>query len=92
MKIRTRQLDVALASLILRAYRQDVAPHLRHFSVEDIDHRNASALLEGWPTALRAGDALHLAIAAGRGADLYTLDVGLADATRAFSIGGALIG
>jgi hypothetical protein len=38
------------------------------------------------PFSLRAGDALHVAIAAEYGADLYTLDAHLAEAGPAFGV------
>jgi hypothetical protein len=41
--------------------------------MEADDFRNANACLRGWSTSLGAADALHLAIASGRGATLCSL-------------------
>jgi predicted nucleic acid-binding protein len=62
---------------VVETYSRLVAPHLRRLAVGDADFRNAALLLNGWKTALRAGDGLHLAIAAAHGATVYTLDHGL---------------
>jgi predicted nucleic acid-binding protein len=62
------------------SYSRLVSPHLHRIAVEDADHRLAFVLLDGWRTTLRAGDGLHLAIAASRGATVYTLDRGMATA------------
>jgi predicted nucleic acid-binding protein len=86
VKIRTGQLDRELATEVYRTYRHDVTPHLRHLAVEEADQRNAARLLEGWPTGLRAGDALHLAIAAGQGAMVCTLDRGMAEAAGVLGV------
>lgn len=91
LTIRTGQLARELAAEVYRTYRQDVAPHLRQCAVEDADHRNAARLLEGWTTSLRAGDALHLAIAAGQGAVVCTLDRGMADAARGLGVQAMLL-
>jgi len=59
--------------------------------VESQDFRNASACLRGWTTALRAADALHLAIAAGRGATLCSLDEPFVRAARQLGLEARLI-
>lgn len=47
------------------------------------DFQQAHAFVQHFETGLRAGDALHLAIAANQGADaICTLDTGLAEAGR----------
>lgn len=80
VKLRTRQLTDVQANDVANSYSRLVAPHLDRLGVDDMDHRNAALLLSGWNTALRAGDALHLAIAAGHGAVVYTFDRGLVSA------------
>jgi predicted nucleic acid-binding protein len=77
VKLRTRQFSDVRANDVIDSYSRLVSPHLDRLDVEDADHRNAAMLLHGWQTALRAGDALHLAIAAARGATVYTFDHGL---------------
>jgi uncharacterized protein len=84
-KVRNRQLSKAEAHEVVDTYSRLVAPQLHRISVDDADHRQAVFLLDGWRTALRAGDGLHLAIAATHDATVYTLDRGMANA-------GALLG
>lgn len=91
LKIRTGQLGRELAAEVYRTYRHDVAPHLRHLAVEEADQRNAAKLLEGWSTGLRAGDALHLAIAARQGAVVCTLERGLSAAAEGLGIQAILL-
>jgi predicted nucleic acid-binding protein len=78
VKLRTKQLIDAQAKDVIDVYMRLVSPQFRRLAVLDADHRNAALLLSGWQTALRAGDALHLAIAAGHGATVFTLDHGMA--------------
>ena len=78
VKLRTKQLTDAQAKDVIDVYMRLVSPQFRRLAVLDVDHRNAALLLGGWQTALRAGDALHLAIAAGHGATVFTLDRGMA--------------
>jgi predicted nucleic acid-binding protein len=80
VKVRTRQNSKAAAQSVVNTYSRLVAPQLKRLSVEDADHRQTVILLDGWRTALRAGDGLHLAIAAAHGATVYTLDRGMASA------------
>lgn len=92
LKVRTRQLKTAAAHEVVDTYSRLVAPQLYRLSVEDDDHRQAVVLLDGWRTALRAGDGLHLAIAAAHGATVYTLDRGMANAAATLGIPVRLIG
>ena len=48
--------------------------------MDDADHRKAAILLDGWRTALRACDGLHLAIADAHRATIFTFDHGMARA------------
>ena len=74
LKIRTSQLTAHQAEAVLFTYQNDMAPALEQFPLEERDLLNANGCLRGWSMALRAADALHLAIAAGRGATLCSLD------------------
>ena len=58
----------------LQGFEHGLAPGLLVLELEPQDFRNANACLRGWSTSLRAADALHLAIASGRGASLCSLD------------------
>ena len=86
VKLRSRQLTEGAARAVLDAYSRLVSPQLRHLAVDDADPRQTLMLLDGWRTALRAGDALHLAIAQANGATLYTLDRALAAAGSALGV------
>ena len=57
-----------------------MVPALEQFPLEERDLLNANGCLRGWSTALRAAEVLHLAIAAGRGATLCSLDQALVGA------------
>ena len=82
LKIRTNQLTAHQTEAVLFTYRNDMVPALEQFPVEERDFLNANGCLRGWSTALRAADALHLAMAAGRGATLCSLDRVLVQAAR----------
>ena len=59
--------------------------------MEADDFRNANACLRGWSTSLGAADALHLAIASGRGATLCSLDAPLVQAAQQLGLAALLI-
>lgn len=86
VKLRTGQLFDAQAHDVVHTYSRLVAPNLRRISVQDADLRNAALLLTGWKTGLRAGDGLHLAIAAAHSATVFTLDHGLVAAGAGLGI------
>jgi len=68
-----------------------LAPGLLWLDLEADDFRNANACLRGWSTSLRAADALHLAIAAGRGATLCSLDAPFVQAAQQLGLAALLI-
>lgn len=68
------------------AFTRLVLPCRRRIQVSDADHRKAVLLLDGWHTALRAGDGLHLAIAGARRATIFTFDQGMANAGATLGI------
>jgi hypothetical protein len=74
LKVRTGALSPSQAEAVLEGFERSLAPGFLMLEVQSQDFRNASACLRSWTTALRAADALHLAIAAGRGATLCSLD------------------
>ena len=86
VKLRSKQLSKAAVHDVVDSYSRFVSPQLQHLEVDDVDHRQAMVLLEGWRTSLRAGDGLHLAIAVAHGATVYTLDRGMASAGRKLGI------
>ncbi|MCP9836284.1 type II toxin-antitoxin system VapC family toxin [Cyanobium sp. N.Huapi 1H5] len=90
--MRTRALSPAQAEAVLEGFERSLAPGFLMLEVEPQDFRNASACLGGWTTALRAADALHLAIAAGRGATLCSLDAPFVRAARQLGLEARLVG
>lgn len=86
VKLRTKQVTEREAHGAIDAYTRLVSPSLRRIPVDDMDHRKAAILLDGWRTALRAGDSLHLAIADAHRATIFTFDHGMAKAGTALGI------
>ena len=74
LKVRSNALSTSQAEAVLLGFERGLSPALMELELEAQDFRNANACLRGWRTGLRAGDALHLAIASGRGAILCSLD------------------
>lgn len=74
VKIRSRQIRRSHAEDIVEHYSRYIAPILRRFEILDRDHKLATVLMHGWAPSLRAGDALHLALAARHCAELFTFD------------------
>jgi len=92
LKVRTGALSPLQAEAVLEGFERSLAPGFLMLEVQPQDFRNASACLRGWTTALRAADALHLAIAAGRGAILCSLDGPFVMAARQLGLEAQLIG
>jgi predicted nucleic acid-binding protein len=91
IKIRTNQLTADQAEAVLLTYRREMALAFEHFTIDEQDFLNANGCLRGWSTALRAADALHLAIAAGRDATLGSLDRTLVEAAWGLGFAARLI-
>ena len=92
VKLRTKQLSLAAVHEVVDTYSKLVAPQLLRIAVDDADHRQTVILLDGWRTALRAGDGMHLAIASAHGATIHTLDRGMASAGLVLGIEVRLLG
>ncbi|MCP9930588.1 type II toxin-antitoxin system VapC family toxin [Cyanobium sp. AMD-g] len=92
LKVRTGALGPAQAEAVLHGIERTLAPGFLVLEVEPQDCRNADACLRGWTTTLRAADALHLAIAAGRGATRCSLDEPFVRAARQLGLEAQLIG
>lgn len=91
VKIRSRQLRRSHADDVVERYSHFIAPILRRVEVLDRDHRLAAILLQGWATSLRAGDALHLAIAGRTGSEIFTFDRTMAKSATKLGIKSALL-
>jgi len=87
LKVRTKQLDKPAASAALAAFREVGEQYFNWLAVSAVDFKAASAYLEKWNLGLRAGDALHLAVAKTNGVKkLLTLDERMLKAARALRI------
>jgi predicted nucleic acid-binding protein len=80
MKVRTRQVNPEQRALLAAGIRQLVSSSFMKFEVKQDHFVAAARLADNALSGLRAGDALHLAIAAASGSVLCTLDKGLAQA------------
>ena len=74
IKVRTGAIDVFQRAAALAAFRRMVASSLLLLPVSQSAFVAAAAFADRHELNLRAGDALHLAIAAEHGATVYTLD------------------
>jgi predicted nucleic acid-binding protein len=92
LKVRTKALSPSQAEAVLQVFERSLTPGFLMLEVEPQDFRNANACLRGWTTALRAADALHLAIASGRGATLCSLDAPFVKAAQQLGLDAQLIG
>ncbi|MEX0588350.1 MAG: type II toxin-antitoxin system VapC family toxin [Cyanobium sp.] len=92
LKVRTKALSHVQAESVLQGFERRLAPGLLLLELEPQDFRNANACLRGWTTSLRAADALHLAIASGRGASLCSLDAPFVAAAQQLGLDAQLLG
>ena len=92
LKVRTKALSPSQAEAVLQGFERSLAPGLLMLELEPQDFRNANACLRSWTPALRAADALHLAIASGRGAILCSLDAPFVMAAQQLGLDAQLIG
>ena len=80
IKLRTGQIDAQQRASVLAAFAQLSANSLNVLAVSAAQFRMAARFADQHHTGVRAGDALHLAVAAENGLTLCTLDAKLADA------------
>jgi predicted nucleic acid-binding protein len=92
LKVGTKALSPSQAEAVLQGFERSLAPGLLELELEPQDFRNANACLRGWRSSLRAGDALHLAIASGRGATLCSLDALFVAAAQQLGLDAQLLG
>lgn len=85
IKQRTGAIDAETRQQTLANFQRFASTHLGMAEIEPPDFRTAAALIES-PTALRAGNALHLAVARRLGARLASLDRQLCSATKALGL------
>ena len=91
IKLRTGQLGPEHRAAALAAFTRLAAETLRILSVERGSFRTAARFADQPALNLRAGDSLHLAICAGKGAMLCTLDRRLSEAAPLVGVESVLL-
>lgn len=86
IKLRTGQIDLEQRAAALAMFNKLVAESFNLLDVTSRQFRTAAKFVDQHTLGLRAGDALHLAIASEYGATLYTLDRLLAEAGPALGV------
>ena len=86
VKLRTGQIDLDQRAAALSMFNQLVAESLTVLAVTGGHFRTAAKFVDQHMLGLRAGDALHLAIASEHGAMVHTLDQRLAEAGPALGV------
>lgn len=91
MKLRGGFLQIPDRAEALAVFAELVETSFHVLPVTLSDFRVAARFADQHSTGLRAGDALHLAIATNHGARIRALDKGLVDAAQALGVSAALI-
>jgi len=91
IKLRTSQIDLDQRAAALAMFHKLVAESLTVLAIARSHFRTGARFTDQHGLALRAGDALHLAIASDSGATVFTLDRRLADAGPALGIPAKLL-
>ena len=86
IKLRTGQIRAAHRADALALFARLGTDSLTIVAVSRLQFRAAARFADQYELGLRAGDALHLAICADRGATLCTLDRRLSDAGAALGV------
>ena len=86
IKLRTGQINLEQRAAALSLFNRLVAESFTVASVTGLHFRMATKFVDHHTLGLRAGDALHLAIASEHGATLHTLDRRLAEAGPALGV------
>jgi predicted nucleic acid-binding protein len=81
IKQRTSAIDAETRQQAIANFQRFASMHLGTVEIDPADFRTVAVLIES-PTALRAGDALHLAIARRLGAKIASLDAGCVQQLR----------
>jgi hypothetical protein len=91
IKLRTGQIGIDARAVILAAFNRMITDSFTVLPVKSTHFRTAARFVDLHDLALRAGDALHLAVASDHGATLQTLDKRLAAAGRTLGLPTQLI-
>ena len=92
IKLRTAQIDLDQRASALAVFRMMVADNFTVLAMTGMPFRTAAGFVDQHMLGLRAGDALHLAVAAEHGATVHTLDRRLAEAGPALGVPTRLLG
>lgn len=91
IKLRTGQLTLDQRATVMARFNRLVAESFSIASVTGAHFRNAARFVDQHMLGLRAGDALHLAVAAEHGAAVHTLDRRLAEAAPMLGVPATLV-
>jgi len=91
MKLRSHVIKAAQRAAALAAFTQLTAESFNMLAVTEVQFRTAAHYADRSDLGLRAGDALHLAIAADNGATIVTLDHRLAEAAGELAVPAQLL-
>ena len=91
MKVRTAQLAPDHRAEALALFTSLTDASLTVLPVTRLEFRTAARFADQHETGLRAGDALHLAVAANHGLRLQSLDRGLVHAATALGVNASLL-
>jgi predicted nucleic acid-binding protein len=91
IKVRTDQIAISDRAAIVAGYTNTVRNSFRVFPVSGEEFRVAALHLADHELGLRAGDALHIAVALAHGATLCTLDRRMAAAAVALGVQSLLL-
>ncbi|MEH2381771.1 MAG: type II toxin-antitoxin system VapC family toxin [Nostoc sp.] len=81
------ELSLEQMEAVIRSFKEDATQSYTVFTVTTADFILAAEFIQQWETGLRAGDALHLAIARNRSIEnILSLDRGLIDAALQLNI------
>jgi hypothetical protein len=86
LKVRTGQIDEGERTIAQASFRELLLPSLEVLAIESPDYHRATTMVEVDRHGLRAGDALHLAIAERHRRTVLTLDQGMATSGRALGL------
>jgi hypothetical protein len=86
LKVRTGDIDLAQRAAALAMFNKLIAESLTVLPVASGQFRAAATFVDQHALGLRAGDALHLAIASTHGATMHTLDRRLAESGPALGV------
>jgi hypothetical protein len=92
MKLRTGELEPPHRNEVLAFFTRLAEASFHVLPVARLDFQTAARFADQYVTGLRAGDALHLAIASHHGASLHTLDRRLVEIGQALGVDSALVG